>query len=359
MDLPQFQSGLGTVWADLREFLAGVKFARPGLLWLSLAPIVLAILAFVSEWRKRKAVAAFGRPAAVAGLHTRRPGRQWLARFLLGFGWTALVLAVAGPRWGKGTDDGTAVGRDMIVVIDLSRSMQATDLSKSGTRWQAALAAVRDLIATCRTKGGHRIGIVVFAARPMLFVPLTTDSTHVEQRLLDLDGDRPPPAVRPLDDSIPSGTRIGSALKLAVASHDPRFAGAQDVILFTDADDPEPDQEWANGVTAARNAGIPVHVVGIGDPINPHLLHLKARGEEVVETRLAEEVAKEIAAEGRGAYLPARRDPPDMAAFFRTRIEPLPPRQFDDDPTTQLRDHSVWFYLAAAVLFGLGWVREK
>lgn len=361
MDLPQFQSGLGTVWADLREFLAGVRFARPGLLWLSVLPVLVAVLAFVSEWRKRKAVAAFGRPAAVAGLHTVRPTRQWLARFLLGLGWTAAVLAVAGPKWGKGADDGTAVGRDVIVVIDLSRSMQATDLSKAGTRWQAAVQAAADLIDACRNKGGHRLGVVVFAARPVLFVPLTTDHSHVRQKLRELDGERPPHAVRPLDDSIPSGTRIGSALKLAVASHDPRFVGAQDVILFTDADDPEPDSEWANGVTAARNAGVPVHVVGIGNPDakNPFTLHLKARGEEVVDTWLREGVAEEIAAEGRGEYLPARRDPPDMAAFFRTRIEPLPPRQLDDDPTTQLQDRSVWFYLAAAVLLLVGWVRER
>lgn len=359
MDLPQFQSGLGTVWVDLREFLAGVRFARSGLLWLSLLPIVVAVLGVVAEWRKRKAVAAFGRPAAIAGLHTQRPTRQWLARFLLGLGWTVLVLAVAGPKWGKGADGGTAVGRDMIVVIDLSRSMQATDLSKSGPRWQAAIQAAKDLIEACRHKGGHRIGIVVFAARPTLFVPLTTDYTHLEQKLLDLDGEHPPHDVRPLDDSVRSGTRIGAALKLAVASHDFRFTGAQDILLFTDADDPEPDDEWANGVTAARNAAIPVHVVGIGDPTNPHLLHLKARGEEVIDTRLMEEVAKEIAAEGRGAYLPARRDPADMATFFRTRIEPLPPRQLDDDPTTQLQDHSGWFFLTAVVLLALGWMRER
>lgn len=359
MDLPQFQSGLGTVWADTREFLAGVRFARPGLLWLSVLPVLVAVLAFISEWRKRKAIAAFGRPAAVAGLHTVRPTRQWLARFLLGLGWTAVVLAVAGPKWGKGADDGTAVGRDVIVVIDLSRSMQATDLSVAGARWQAAVRATDDLLVALRNKGGHRIGVVVFAARPVLFVPLTTDHSHVRQKLRELDGEQPPHSVRPLDDSIPSGTRIGAALKLAVASHDPRFTGAQDILLFTDADDPEPDSEWANGVTVARNAGVPVHVVGIGNPKQFHLLHLKARGEEVVETRLVQEVAEEIAAEGRGVYLPAHRDPPDMAAFFRTQIEPLPPRQLDDDPTTQLQDRSVWFYLAAAVLLLVGWVRER
>lgn len=359
MDLSSFQSGLGSVWADVRAFVGGVKFARPGLLWLSLLPVVVAVLAVVAEWRKRKLTAAFGRPAAVAGLHTVRPSRQWLARFLLGLGWAALVFAVAGPKWGKAPDEGTAVGRDVIVVIDLSRSMLATDLSTTKPRWQAAVDAVRDLIEAARTRGGHRVGVVVFAARPVLFVPLTTDYAHVEQRLLDIDAERPPHDVRPVDDSTPSGTRIGSALRLAVESHDPRFAGAQDVILFTDGDDPELDYEWEGGVTAARNAKIPVHVVGIGDPTRDFPLDLKAWGGRIVPTRLHEEVAQEIATEAKGEYLPARRDQPDMEHFFRSRIEPLPPRQLDDDPTTGLRDQSAWFYAAAGLLLLLGWVRER
>lgn len=366
MDPPHIQSGLGTLWADVCQFLAGVRFARPGLLWLSLLSLIVAVLGVVAERRRKRAVAALGRPAAVAGLLTVRPGRHWLGRllvrlFLLGFGWAALVTAVAGPKWGKGTDDGTAVGRDVILVIDLSRSMQASDLSTSAPRWKAAVDAAHDLIATCRTQGGHRIGVVVFAARPVLFVPLTTDYTHLELKLLELDGERPPHEVRPLDDSIPSGTRIGAALRLAVKSHDPRFTGAQDIILFTDADDPGADGEWTGGVTAARNASIPVHVVGIGNPDadNPFTLHLKARGEEVVDTWLREGVAREIATEGRGVYLPARRDRPNMGDFFLTRIQPLPPRALDDDPTSQLQDRSVWFYLAAVLLLAAGWFFER
>ena len=359
MDLPQFQSGFATAWADVKQFLVGVRFARPAFIWLSLLPIAFAVLGYFAAKRKRKQIAEFGRPAAVAGLATRyvRSGR--LARFLLGLAWTALVLGIAGPRWGKTTTDGVAVGRDLVVVIDLSRSMLATDLTTTDARWQSAVNAVRGLIEYARTRGGHRIGIVVFAARPKVWVPLTTDYNHLETKLDDLDAARPPNDIRPADDAVKSGTRIGAALKLAVETHDRRFTGAQDILLLTDADDPESDREWATGVTAARSTGIPVHVVGIGDPHLKFQLDIKTRDDPIF-TQLEQDVAKAIATEGRGQYLAAHRDPAQLNEFFRTKIEPFPSRSLpDDEPTTQLLDRSVWFFLAAAVLLALGWLRER
>ena len=82
MDLSHLQSGLASVWADVKQFLAAVRFARPGLLWLSLAPILLAVVGLFAARAKRRQVAEFGRPAAVAGLLTRRSTAGRLARFL-------------------------------------------------------------------------------------------------------------------------------------------------------------------------------------------------------------------------------------------------------------------------------------
>lgn len=359
MDLPQLQSGLAAAWADVKQFLLAVRFTRPGFLWLSLLPILLAVLGYVAARKKRMQIAEFGRPAAVAGLLTVRFGRERLSRFLLGLGWTALVLAVAGPRWGKTTSDGVAVGRDVVVVLDFSRSMWATDLRTTDARWQAAVNGARDLIATARTRGGHRIAIVVFAARPKLWVPLTTDYNHLDTKLGDLDATQPPNDIRPLDDTARSGTRIGAALQLAVEAHDPRFVGSQDIILLTDADDPEPDREWAAGVTAARAAGVPVHVVGIGNPDEEFPLVIKPRGDDLVLTKLHEDVARQIATEGRGQYLPARTGAVELGEFFRTRVEQFPSRLIEDDATTRLQDRSGWFFAAAAALFLLGWLRER
>jgi Ca-activated chloride channel family protein len=360
MDLSHLQSGVAAAWADVKQFLAAVRFARPGLLWLSLLPVVLAILSYFATRKRRKHVAEFGRPAAVAGLLTRRLTAGRLSRFLLGLGWTALLLGVAGPRWGKTAGDGVAVGRDVVVVLDFSRSMWATDVLDGLTpRWRAAVDGVKDLIATARTRGGHRIGVVVFAARPVVWVPPTTDYDHLDAKLDDLDAARPPNDIRPIDDAVKSGTRIGAALKLAVETHDPRFTGAQDIILLTDGDDPEDDREWAGGVTAARAAGVPVHVVGIGDPVVEFRLEIRPRGDELVMTKLHDEVAKAIATEGRGEYLPAQTGPVRLGEFFRTRIEPAPSRLIADDPTTRLTDRSGWFFAAAAVLLAAGWLRER
>jgi Ca-activated chloride channel family protein len=357
MNLSHLQSGLVGVWEDAQQFLTGVRFERPGWLWLSLLPIGLAILGYFAARKKRKQIAEFGRPAAIAGLLTRRLSPNRLARFLIGLAWTFLLLGVAGPRWGTGTGDGVAVGRDVVIVLDFSRSMLATDLTTTDARWKSAVNGIHDLIDTVRTRGGHRLGIVVFAARPKVWVPLTTDFNHLQSRLDDLDANQPPNDIRPIDDAVKSGTRIGAALRLAVDLHDPQFYGSQDIILLTDADDPERDREWALGVTRARTADIPIHVVGIGDPDDWFPLKLPQRDDEL--TQLREEDARQIATEGRGVYLPARKGPVQLGEFFRTRIEPFPSRQLADDPTMQRIDRSVGFFLAAAILLVLGWLCER
>lgn len=361
MTFPDPPPALTAAWADLRQFVAAVRLDRPGLLWLGLIPAALAVIGFLTAGKQRGALAALGRPAAVSGLLTgpRRSGR--LGRVALFLAWTLLVLGAAGPRWGKGPEDGVAVGRDIVLVLDLSRSMLADDTAGGQARWHSAVRGAIDLLNGLRGRGGHRVGLVVFAARPKLVVPITTDLDHLAAKLLDLDAATPPPDIRPEDDS-PSGTRIGAALAAAADVHDPRFPGAQDIILFSDGDDPADDREWAAGVSAARRAGIPVHVVGVGDPVRGSPIRINGRplaAPEPVETRLREDVLQAIAAEGRGAYLAARREPPRLADFFRAVIEPAPGRELTDDALPRPRDRSVWFLGGGLALLLVGWWRER
>ena len=96
-------------------------------------------------------------------------------------------------------------------------------------------------------------------------------------------------------------------MKAAVAAHDKRFPGYQDIVLISDGDDPADDREWVRGADEARRAEIPVHTVGVGDPDEEYIL---AFGDELAPTRLREEPLKEIAAETRGRYIAARRRRP-------------------------------------------------
>jgi Ca-activated chloride channel family protein len=121
-------------------------------------------------------------------------------------------------------------------------------------------------------------------------------------------------------------------------------------------------------VTTARKARIPVHVAGVGNPDqdafvfrgDAPLESSNADGVPVpVQTRLNEAVARAIASEGRGAYLPSRREVPRLGEFFHARIEPNPTRELADDQLPQPKDHSAWFLAAAAALMLAGWVRER
>src|SRR5439155_3904388 len=100
MSLPALPSGLAGLVTDLREFLAAVRFARPDLLWLLLLLPLLALVNRYAHARRKRATAGLGRPAALAGLQTRpRRGRNW-AGLAYPLAWVALVLGLAGPRWG-------------------------------------------------------------------------------------------------------------------------------------------------------------------------------------------------------------------------------------------------------------------
>lgn len=360
MSLP---SGLSGLFTDAREFLVATRFARPELLWLLWVLPVLALANRYAQLRRRKATEALGRPAAVAGLFTQpRPRHRWLG-VAYPFAWTALILGIAGPRWGKSDEPGIAVGRDLVVVVDLSQSMKADDMAAPDARmrWEAAKAGLLDLTNAVSRRGGHRIAIVAFAARAKLLVPLTTDYDHVRAVIDEIDGLLPPPEVRPgADPAIVSGTRIGTGLIAAVNAHDPRFPGSQDIILLSDGDDPGDDREWARGSDSARKAGIPVHTVGVGNPDAATIISLgDPMNPELIRTKLEEDVLKQIAAETRGDYLASCRDVPRLGDFFRSRIEPHPSREVSDDAIPQPKERYSWFLAPALALFAIGWIRGR
>ena len=359
MDFGGVQSGFGAAWADLREFLTALRWSRPGLLWLSFVPISFLILEWWASARNRVVAARLGRSGAVRNLAVRVPRRSALRRLAFGFAWSSFVLALAGPRWGSADDGGVAVGRD-VVMIDLSRSMLATDLATPQARWQAARDSARDLVDTASRRGGHRIGIVVFAARPKVLVPLTTDYDHLNLMLGEIDAAVQPVEIRPADEFSKSGTRIGAALAVAVQIHDERFPGKQDIVLLSDGDDPADDREWAEGIAGARAVGIPIHVIGIGDTVeSPVTLRRRGGGEgELIATKLVEEPLRTIARDSRGRYFSAGREKPRLGEFFAAELEKQPSRELTDDAATALRDRSTGFWLFGLVTLLLAWIRR-
>src|SRR5204863_5466024 len=127
-------------------------------------------------------------------------------------------------------------GRDLVVVLDTSRSMFA----ESPTRLERARAMLLDLAGQLRQRGGNRVGLVVFAARPRLLCPLTHDLDHFALVVQGIDPDGPDLDLEYPEQ--PSGTRLGLGLVEGVRAFDGLAPGAgggsRDLLLLSDGDDP-------------------------------------------------------------------------------------------------------------------------
>ncbi len=335
-------------------------FANPlalHLLWLLPALTVLAALA----WRRRqRALAQLGPMTAVRALASARNRLRTVRSVCWGLCLVALALAVAGPRWGRTQEQDFAPGRDLVAVLDLSRSMLARDVLPN--RCERAKEALLDLSRAVERRGGHRLALVVFAARPRVACPLTHDYDHFRAAVAAQDAAAPHPEIRPVDAQSISGTRIGAALLLAAETQDPRFRGYQDIILISDGDDPARDAEWRE---PAGKLGIPVHVVGLGDPETPSTI--PGKGDEPlhhegrpVQTRLEEEPLREIKQLTRGTYTEARTHTLRLGELFHEAIEPAAAREDSEDALTVYQPRSAWFFAAALAFLtlemALGWI---
>lgn len=333
-------------------------FAQPWALWLLLALPAMSLLSAWARWRRTQVMRQLGTSFLIDRLMLLRPHlRRWQSITLfLGVG--ALILAIAGPRWGMADQLDLLGGKDIVVVLDLSKSM----LAEQPSRFERARRCLHDLADAVEARGGHRVALVVFAAHARLQFPLTSDYDHVHIALDELDPDNIAPALRPQSvDRIGSGTRIGTALSLAVAAHDPQRALLQDIILLSDGDDPASDEEWSQGVQAAHQRGLPIHVVAVGDPRDAHAIRQGSgfvqHDGKVVRTRLNEPLLQEIARRTNGFYFPAYQSSLPLGKLMRSYLEQAPSApaaatDAQDKLLIQSQLQYAWFCGAALILLG-------
>jgi Ca-activated chloride channel homolog len=323
--------------------------AQPRALWLLAVLPVLSLLTFLAvRWRRRVSV-QFG-----SGPNSGEKGTRWrtLRYYCVAVGLACLALGLAAPQWGKDRDQTLALGRDEIVVLDLSLSMLAKDVptAASDSRLGQAISVLRDLADVAENRGGHRLALVVFASRPKVVCPLTQDYDHFRETLAQLSPLDPLLEIGPEEGSA-SGTRMGRALqegiRLARESPSP---GYQDILMLSDGDDPAQDGEWQIGIAAARKDKIPVHTIGFGDPerLSPILIPgygpLRYHGQPVM-TRLQQKPLEEIALQTGGTYVPAGTRALPLADWLSAG------RELRDDSFPVLKQRFAWFYgLALAFL---------
>ncbi len=339
---------MGSYFTDLTA-----TFARPWLLGLLVVVPLLAVLAWRTDRWRRRALDQIGGRQAFQLQEQRRRGQFW-ARLAQQLGLVLLILAAAGPQWGRDWGTATTTGRDLMLVLDVSRSMTAEQPS----RIELAQRALEDLLTTLRQRGGHRVGLVLFAGRPRLVCPLTQDYDHFAGVLDQVAEMRHDPELGPGPREA-SGTRIGLALVEALRSRDERSRDVLDVVLLSDGDDPSGDLEWEYGVLEARALNVPISVVGLGDPVLESVIpNFKDASGHAVRTRLYEDSLRKIAAETGGEYIPARRTAVPLGRLYLDSIATLSRRGETIDELPTLRPRYPLFLVPALLLLVLGLARR-
>lgn len=324
-------------------------FANPAFLGTLLAvPAACALFLYVSVRRKQAMLLLA--PVTRKGLLVRPRWRVWQAVLVvIALGLTA--LASAGPRWGLDPTQQLRRGRDVVLVLDLSRSMSAEQPSRT----TLALNALRDLADTFESRGGNRVALVAFASRPKLLFPLTQDYDHLRHVLDQIEKGEIP---RLSSDDAPSGTRAGAALQLAAASCVSQTGPRPALVLLSDGDDPADDDEWLQGVNAIAEAGLPIHTVGFGDPkqaatipVGNDLLRYDG---SIVRTTLNEARLRETSRRTGGQYVPAHRESLPLGTIVLHLLDAEPTQAAPAPasvPVPQLR--YAWFLLPALMLLAI------
>ena len=289
----------------------------PLYLWL-LLPAVLALGAgIVLLLRRRGALLrAFAEAPLVLRLAPEVDNGRTLRRALVRVAaLVLLVVALAGPKWGFHWQEVHREGIDLIVALDTSRSMLATDVKPN--RLERAKYAIMDLLPLLQ---GDRIGLVAFAGTAFLECPLTLDYAAFERSLRAVDVGIIPRG----------GTALARAIDTGLDAFDARQGKYEAMILITDGEDHEGDVKDA--AQRAADQGVKIFTIGIGTA-EGDLLPLgqsgfvKDRSGQVVKSRLNEDTLKDIALATGGAYVQGLGPSLGLDQVFRDHIATMERRE--------------------------------
>jgi len=288
----------GVVYLVVMDAVPGLRIGRPELWWLFLLGPVMFVFFWVSVWSKNRRLDRFGESSLMSSLVTELSSVNTASKYML---WRLaaafLVVALINPQLGSKMAEAKVKGIDIIVALDVSNSMMAEDLSPN--RLVSARRAISKMLEELH---GDRVGIIVFAGQAFVQLPITSDYAAGKLFLSTIDND-----VVPVQ-----GTDIGAAIDLSIKSFSDESPAKKAIIVITDGENHE-----ADAVVAAQEAaeqGIRVFTIGMGSPDGTPIPQYNGRTRtgfkkdqegNIVVSKLNEQMLREIAKAGNGAYIRA------------------------------------------------------
>lgn len=254
-----------------------LELAQPWALLLLFLPLIMRFLPAYKESRDSVKVPFFDK---LVELSQQRPDtgamilqRDRAQRFLVGFMWLALVVAAAKPEWIGPPIEQQKSGRDLMVAVDLSGSMEAKDFTLPNGQRVDRLQAVKFVLAELAAqRASDRLGLIVFGNAAYLQTPFTEDHQIWSRLLQETE-------IGMAGQSTVFGDAIGLAIKLFKES----AADNRVLIILTDGNDTGSTVPPVDAAKVAAVHNIRIHTIAIGDP--------GAVGEEALDIKTIERVS--------------------------------------------------------------------
>ena len=213
--------------------------------------------------------------------------------WLMTCGLALALFSASRPQWGRTMERSVQRSRNVVIAVDVSRSMLAADVRPN--RLERTKADVADLIDSL---DGDRCALVAFRRTGVQVCPLTTDRAYLRSALEQLS-----------PESAPRGeTDLGSAIRASLSALDPAADDHNAIIMISDGGDLR-GEALANA-ELARKRKVPIFTVGIGDPrVGATVPSEDGRGVQTyqgqpVKVKLEESALRAIAEASRGRYVP-------------------------------------------------------
>jgi Ca-activated chloride channel family protein len=329
-----------------------MSFGYPALLFLAFVLLSIAIgLVVQAERRRRAQLVSFGDPTLLArgsSLPSNRgPAiRSGLRVAAFGLG----LIALARPQLGDREAELAHTGRDVLVVLDLSRSMNVADPPLRSARAASRLALAKRLAwETVSASPGDRVGLIVFGGSAFLQLPLTPDQATLR---LFLDA-------ASTDDLGDPATDLSAALVTAARTFEHEGErGRRAILVVSDGESGEGDLDDA--IASVRRLAIPVFTIGVGTSAGgpvpadsseaPERFHRDHVG-RIAISRLQEEDLRHVAAATGGVF--ARWDRPVDLRQLTAALGKVQVRTLSSQKSKERADRFHWPVGLAVILLGI------
>lgn len=321
------------------------QFQHIGYLYaLALLPVFIALFAGTIYWR-RKRLQQIGTPEVVGNqILGYIPGRSTTRFILVCIAFAAIVIGLANLRMGDKAERTERKGVDVVIALDVSKSMLAKDIQPD------RLTRAKQLIMSLTDKmSNDRVALIVFAGKAYMQVPLTIDYSALKMMLQSVSPDLVPY----------QGTVIAEAIGMGTESFTRNERKYKSLIVISDGEDHD-----ANAVDAARKAaeeGVVIHTIGVGSTMGATLFDPATRSAKLDEngnpviTKLNEDALREVAAAGRGTYS-LLENTDGVAAKLIDALEGMEQKNLGGVMFTDYTSYFQYFLVVGILLLMIEWL---